>query len=66
MILLNPSLETINVPRATIVGNLTPVDVSDFAPSKQVLQINSVTSRSQITDISHLAKYQTESPSFAV
>ena len=53
VILLNPSLETVNVPRGTIVGNLTPIDASDFAPIEQVLQINSVTS--QLTDISHLS-----------
>ena len=37
VILLNPSLETVNVPRGTMVGNLTPVDASDFAPIEQVL-----------------------------
>ena len=49
VILLNPSLETINVPRGTIVGNLTPINASDFAPIEQVLQVNSVSSKSQLT-----------------
>ena len=30
LILLNPSLKTINMPRGTIVGSITPVDVSDL------------------------------------
>ena len=53
--LLNPSLETVHVARGTIVGNLTPVDASDFAPIEQVLQINPVNSKLQFSDVSHLA-----------
>ena len=53
LILLKPSLDTVNVPRGTIVGSITPVDASDFAPIEQVLQINLGTARPQISDVAH-------------
>ena len=55
LILLNPSLDTINVHRGTIVGSISPVDASDFAPIEQVLQVNQDTAKAQISDVSHLA-----------
>ena len=55
LILLNPSLKTINVPRGTIVGNLTELKPSELAPIEQVLQVHSNTSRPRLTDVLHLA-----------
>ena len=55
LILLNPSLDTVNVPRGTVVESIAPVDSSYFAPIEQVLQINPITAKPQISDVTHLA-----------
>ena len=58
LILLNPSLDIVKVPRGSVVGSITPVDSSDFAPIEQVLQINPMSAKPQISDVSHLANIE--------
>ena len=55
VILLNPSLDIVKIPRGTVVGSITHIDPSDFAPIEQVLQINSLSTKPHMSDISHLA-----------
>ena len=55
LLLLNPSLDIIQVPKGTIVGQMSPLDKSDFAPIEQVLHVSQSQPRPLLADISHLA-----------
>ena len=55
LLLLNPSLDAVQVPKGTIVGYMSPLDRSDFAPIEQVLQVSHSQAWPQLSDISYLA-----------